>query len=1538
MPKLVPNHMGMEGLADLSLQPNVIGDRWLSCDKARVVDGPVLRPWPGVIRVGERLWSETLHGPAEDAIHLIQFSQEYIRKMGGHGIAAVDASANTRGRVLGLAYHATGIKGTEMVGQPRRTTGSGLNDVTTRGVFTGAAARVYAFKITTAGTPDFFDFSNDGGATYSGSPVAITGDWQEIEDGVELKFGATTGHTLNNVFKSVVGGRPMYGAKMNRMHANHYVAMAGGEGKLLISNGVGPVLVSDGKEIRQAGIRPPRLKPTVLASTTRTSDIGGTEASPVDWEKATPEVTVTRITSAPTPPDGATAAVKIDIPSSLRRKRQDLAFNNVSGTVKGDVRRVRFWLYGDFERLKVVGLSFSLVFCANADLDGDRVEVTVRRGLFGKRWTQFDLAWRRTTDFAYSSIGLRLNRSLSRRVFTNDNLSVMLAKIELDGDGTTTGATIPSDTFLAGSFNRFAITWGIPEENMESGMSPFSSQIELDREAVVLECSGQAPSSPDGFYNVPPPRVTHVNIYWVNSATPTDSRTGGPDARRLTPPGGVPIPDLEAETSVGTVSGTATAEGNLEALSAENGAPSDTWTLTATAVPTVFSVSDGTLDYPDAEVNVPYDNGRVRFTIRQTGTFTTGLIFTFATLLATHADGRLTFDITDTLAAAEADSPFAPKHPFYNGLVPTGELMITDGSRVIVAKLPGVALQGGFTWTNGSYIIEPVNTGDAATQVVLDYWMEGRNLRRLGENKVYLILAYIEPNGTYPLGALFITGHFDEDEQEADEPYQGEDGDGVGILLSDDQGIWYTNVLGSIGPDIENVSGLNYLKVMPANDHIVGGGKDGEFVYILGAENLFVIRSRPGVLDDTPVSSDSAYMDPAHIQGIGMLAARTWFTRPDGSAGWIGPEGQLYIASQGVPQEHPVSSRLAAFINGTGLLTETRSLRYSWAEYKNDGTNEYLYIGLVSSERPEVSLGTAAGEPGTFFRMQETHAVQSRLDPRFPRTKYIDGQGGGWGGLIGIDVPAGQYATFKSKTAYNLKTDAWIENQESASPFTDADFLDSIDYAGAYLFHLALGGLDTAAAPGFTRISEWNGTTKEITLEAPIPGISTRLHSEPSGLYNFWAIIAQPQDVLFVPIDWSNENAGSDESTTEHDGWVHIGRAPVQGLEGRSEVSERQDFYKDWRCVFLDGDLAGWNGIVTKYDGATRRAYIKEGLDTFWPPNLSGDPTDYLDRPTRVVLISPSSEEIDAPAAIRQPFDFDPAIDCKDLVGRFQTGSLATDFELGLMVDMKRNHVYAATQCPFTTKGISPASSCTTAGQIPGPVFVGDWYGYLSILMEETAISWGSPSSLFIYPALASSPGGDSTFNLGVFYVGQTKGTFPTNPDGDSLLDGLMFAKVSRDRVVERRQIASNTGSQIAISGVWDRNPLPTDIGIVAPLEWMVQWSENRSSYLHTAKFVHMDVDEQTSPSAGGASYEPLIFWDIITGKQNEGQIGRNGTVRSTKKVTRREVQRTPNFKVKPAAARASSYRLRVLQGQTGRVSISNITAYEKVFRGEEGR
>jgi len=78
--------------------------------------------------------------------------------------------------------------------------GSGLDDCTLSGTYTGTNISYFVVEIDATGTPDTFRWSNDKGVTWEASGISITGGVQLLENGVSVTFTATTGHTLNDTW------------------------------------------------------------------------------------------------------------------------------------------------------------------------------------------------------------------------------------------------------------------------------------------------------------------------------------------------------------------------------------------------------------------------------------------------------------------------------------------------------------------------------------------------------------------------------------------------------------------------------------------------------------------------------------------------------------------------------------------------------------------------------------------------------------------------------------------------------------------------------------------------------------------------------------------------------------------------------------------------------------------------------------------------------------------------------------------------------------------------------------------------------------------------------------------------------------------------------------------------------------------------------------------------------------------------------------------------------------------------------------------
>ena len=72
--------------------------------------------------------------------------------------------------------------------------GSGLDDMSSVGTFTGSEETVYAVRIDSEGTPDTFAWTDDAWETNT-TGVPITGGTQPLNNGVIVSFSNTTGHT-----------------------------------------------------------------------------------------------------------------------------------------------------------------------------------------------------------------------------------------------------------------------------------------------------------------------------------------------------------------------------------------------------------------------------------------------------------------------------------------------------------------------------------------------------------------------------------------------------------------------------------------------------------------------------------------------------------------------------------------------------------------------------------------------------------------------------------------------------------------------------------------------------------------------------------------------------------------------------------------------------------------------------------------------------------------------------------------------------------------------------------------------------------------------------------------------------------------------------------------------------------------------------------------------------------------------------------------------------------------------------------------------
>ena len=118
----------------------------------------------------------------DNQIFLTDYQNGYVYQL-------VTTTTRTKGDFFRIA-NASSFIGKAVFG------GSGLNDMTALGIYTGESNKTYRIEIDGNGTPNTFRWSNDAGVTWEASAVPITAVDQILENGVQVVFSHANGHTL----------------------------------------------------------------------------------------------------------------------------------------------------------------------------------------------------------------------------------------------------------------------------------------------------------------------------------------------------------------------------------------------------------------------------------------------------------------------------------------------------------------------------------------------------------------------------------------------------------------------------------------------------------------------------------------------------------------------------------------------------------------------------------------------------------------------------------------------------------------------------------------------------------------------------------------------------------------------------------------------------------------------------------------------------------------------------------------------------------------------------------------------------------------------------------------------------------------------------------------------------------------------------------------------------------------------------------------------------------------------------------------------
>lgn len=117
--------------------------------------------------------------------------------------------------------------------EPARFQGGTLNDATSAGTYTGTSKKDFLVRISTAAATDKFEYSTNGGLTWSLSETDLTGAAQALEDGVTITFGATTGHAVGDQWNFGAWPEPSVAEKVpTQVYSTSDVAIYFGYGSM----------------------------------------------------------------------------------------------------------------------------------------------------------------------------------------------------------------------------------------------------------------------------------------------------------------------------------------------------------------------------------------------------------------------------------------------------------------------------------------------------------------------------------------------------------------------------------------------------------------------------------------------------------------------------------------------------------------------------------------------------------------------------------------------------------------------------------------------------------------------------------------------------------------------------------------------------------------------------------------------------------------------------------------------------------------------------------------------------------------------------------------------------------------------------------------------------------------------------------------------------------------------------------------------------------------------------------------------------------
>lgn len=341
------------------------------------------------------------------------------------------------------------------------------------------------------------------------------------------------------------------------------------------------------------------------------------------------------------------------------------------------------------------------------------------------------------------------------------------------------------------------------------------------------------------------------------------------------------------------------------------------------------------------------------------------------------ADGKLTLTLGGE--QSEEDLLLAPGPHYDLDVPPAVRAAVVDGERMLLGNQPAYSV-GRLSITDGYHYCTRVTawandadsddivyaasdpsgggvtyTESTANTAIWGPWLEGRQLRIAEQGNTYRIVkALANASGVYDRLAIV------RDAVDGFEAYDGTTYSAARYeIVGEPNRVWMTSKTVERGTYPEAVSPFAYMDLEMPGDEVIVMGHVGDFVCVVGRENLiFMIQDRQS-LDDV-LATGAPFPQPRTIFGCpGCVSGRSFTQLPNRTAMYLTPEGQLALVTGNGATVHEVSERMRGWLT-SDLRIDTNSLRHAHALYDKD--RQWYVLFLPDADSTDDAFGDWGGD------------------------------------------------------------------------------------------------------------------------------------------------------------------------------------------------------------------------------------------------------------------------------------------------------------------------------------------------------------------------------------------------------------------------------------------------------------------------------------------------------------------------------------------------------------------------------------------------